>query len=121
MVGGLLLAVWLIAMVWPLSVEGSNSPAGPADRVACGDGFAGVNNSARLRDAGVVISEPPNPLRPWSSYEEQCSEVVATQRAWSWPVGAVGAVLTLGAGLVRVRTPEGLDRQRSEGVGDRAG
>jgi hypothetical protein len=106
MVGGLLLAVWLIAMVWPLSVAGSNSPAGPADRVACGDGFAGVNKSARLRDAGVEISEPPNPR---SSYEEECFEVVATQRAWSWPVGAVGAVLTLGAGLVRVRIPEGLD------------
>jgi hypothetical protein len=98
--GGIMLAIGFFALALPITVDDT------ADSVSCGSGFGGLSNDAEMRDLGHDIGATMYGTASDSDLGGQCTDAISTRRAWGWPVGGVGAVVLLGALLIKQPGPQ---------------
>jgi hypothetical protein len=96
-VGGILLLIGIIMLATPVTAERGS------DSARCGTGFQGASPDAGYKDAGISIADAMygDFTEPETTFEELCNDAIGTRRAWGWPVGGLGAIVVLGAALVR--------------------
>jgi hypothetical protein len=92
LLGALLLVAGVIALLVPVSVPGNDSGS-----IGCGNAV-----SARAANNGTVANVPIlNQLLPHTDFVAQCESAVSSRRSWSIPLAVVGAVVLVGALVVR--------------------
>lgn len=106
--GGLMLAIGFFALVLPITVDDAG------ESVSCGSGFGGLSRDAGLRDAGRDIGAAMYGTTSDSDLAGECEDAVGARQTWGWPVGAVGAVVLVGALLIQLPTRPGPQQRGSE-------
>jgi hypothetical protein len=98
-IGAVLLVVGIAALLMPVSVSGPNG-----ESIGCGNAVASDPTAAKDADSKNLANLPVlNEIVPHTSYVAECESALSHRRAWSIPLAAVGAIVAVGALLVRGR------------------
>ncbi|TGD88292.1 aminopeptidase [Mycolicibacterium sp. CH28] len=95
MVGAVLLAAGVIALLVPVSTADGNGGS-----IGCGNAVSADLSGAREANSKTVANVPIlNEIVPHTDYVAQCQSSVSQRRAWSIPLTVIG-VLAIAGGLV---------------------
>lgn len=99
LIGAIILIIGVIGLLVPVSVSDDDGKS-----VGCGNAL--VSDTSAARDAtneGVGGVPVLNELVPHTDFVALCNDAVSSRRSWTIPVTVVGAVVILGALLIRGR------------------
>ncbi|WP_123027367.1 aminopeptidase [Mycolicibacterium stellerae] len=92
LVGAVLLAVGVIALLMPVSITGDGNSIG------CGNAIAADSAEAEAANNKTVANVPIlNQIVPHTDYVANCQAAVSSRRTWSIPLTVVGALAVLGS------------------------